>query len=280
MMIPAGTERLQAYLRSQKDQVDGWFSRIDSEIFGAILTLQNAAGLGGAGAEIGVHHGKSFIAICLALRPGECGYCIDIFGDQTLNLDRSGKGDRAKLESNLARFAISQDAVRIRQESSFNVRADEITAAVGPVRFFSVDGGHWEAIVRNDLALAEACLVPHGVIALDDFHRPEWPDVSAGYFAWYATRRKPLVPFAIGFNKLYLCEQSFTAVYQKGLADDPFLAAFRAKTVTFQGAELPVFNTAMVPEHGIKQRIRGNLKIFTPNLFDRLHRIKARLRRR
>ena len=123
---------------------------------------------------------------------------MDIFQNQRLNKDLSGKGDRTVFESNLAKFGIGRERVFIDTRSSQQVQPTDILNAVGPVRFFSVDGGHWLEIVQTDLRLAESSLSDHGVIALDDFHRPEWPDVSAGYFAWYASRSRLIVPFPSG----------------------------------------------------------------------------------
>jgi hypothetical protein len=77
---------------------------------------------------------------------------------------------------------------------SQQVKPDDILTTVGEARLFSIDGGHWAEVVRNDLSIAENSLAEHGVIALDDFHRPEWPEVSAGYFAWHANRGKSIVP--------------------------------------------------------------------------------------
>src|ERR1700761_238614 len=205
-MTPPACEQLGDYLANGRASVEGWLAHIDGEIIRTILVSQaGALDVHGACAEIGVHHGKAFIALCLGLRPEEKAYCVDIFSDQHLNKDCSGSGDRAVFERNLARFGIPAPRYVVRQASSMDVTAEDIVEAVGPVRLFSVDGGHWLDIVRNDLAVAEDTLAEGGVIALDDFHRPEWPEVSAGYFKWFETRKKNVVPFAIGFNKLYLC---------------------------------------------------------------------------
>ena len=85
--------------------------------------------------------------------------------------------------------------------------------------------GTYPGAVKGDLALAEDCLAPHGVITLDDFHRPECADVSTGYFEWYSARQRAIVPFAIGFNKLYLCEANWVERYGCVIANDTFLKA-------------------------------------------------------
>jgi hypothetical protein len=256
---------LETYVRSLRKRVPGWLSRVDAEIYRAVLRRQSSLGYGGSVAEIGVHHGKSFVALALGLEPGEQGYCIDIFEDQHLNKDHSGKGDRAALEANLRRFNI--EGAVIRQASSFDVTADEILAAVGKVRFFSVDGGHWLEIVQNDLALAAGSLAEHGVIALDDFHRAEWPDVSAGLFAWHRADGGDFAPFAIGFNKLYLCRKGYVPTYRAAVTGDRFLKPFVLNSVDFMGEATPVLNEALLPEFSYKRRFLAALKIYDPDLY-------------
>src|SRR5690606_5984717 len=144
-------------------------------------------------------------ALCLGLLPHQRAYGIDIFEAQSFNIDWSGKGSQHIVEDNLRRFGISQPSVILDARSSNLVMADDILSSVGRVRFFSIDGGHWRSIVASDLSLAEAVLADQGVIALDDFLRSEWPDVSLGFFHWYENGPKSIRPFAVGHNKLYLC---------------------------------------------------------------------------
>jgi hypothetical protein len=261
---PSSRRALDDYASRGSKKIGGWLSRIDAEIMSCILTAQNGEKLGGAVAEIGVHHGKAFILLCLGLKAGEKAYCIDIFDDQHLNKDNSGKGDRTILEMNLVKSGVSLEQVVIDARSSELVKPDELLAQVGPVRLFSVDGGHWLDIVANDLRLAEATVASHGVIALDDFHRPEWPDVSAGYFRWFVERKKPILPFAIGFNKLYLCSEEYVSFYQKAMLKNPIIESLRTKTCEFQGVTLPVYEARVLPEHKLKDRCKAYLRIFHP----------------
>ena len=264
---------LARYIAHESGSVQGWFARVDAEIYRAILLGQSEQNLSGSAIEIGIHHGRSFVALCLALRSDEKAYCIDIFDDQNLNKDSSGKGDRSIFESNLARFGIDREKVVIDPRSSQHVKPAEIVDAVGPARLFSIDGGHWEDVVRSDLRLAESSLARHGVIALDDFLRSEWPNVSAGYFAWYAARATPLVPFAIGANKLYLCQEQWASFYRGLLAKDPFLGLFLARHVDFQGFTIPVYQQYISPEMQFRARLFAYFRVFNPELYARIKRI-------
>ena len=269
---------LRSYIVRDRNKVEGWLSRIDAEIIYAIANAQAEENLRGAAAEIGLHHGKLFIALCLALQDAEKAYGVDLFNNQKLNRDGSGSGNKSILEANLSTFGVDSRRVVLDARSSEEVEAAEIQTAVGKARIFSVDGGHWLEIVENDLRLAEECITDHGVIALDDFHRPEWPEVSAGYLAWYGNRTKPIVPFAIGFNKLYLCQDAWVGFYQKTLEDNPLLARFLAKRYRFQGQLVPVYNAFVVPEATAWRRFYTFLKFHNTDLYLRLHMLRNKLR--
>lgn len=75
------------------------------------LDLTMHAGLQGRDAvfgdcrEIGVHHGRFFLAM-EAVTPSDvkC-FAVDLFGRQDLNIDKSGRGNYRKFMSNCERFA-------------------------------------------------------------------------------------------------------------------------------------------------------------------------------
>jgi hypothetical protein len=259
---------LDEYASGKGRTIKGWLSRVDAEIFRSILTVQNTSGLAGSVAEIGVHHGRGFVLLCLGLLDGERAYCIDIFDGQHLNRENSGRGDRTVLERNLQRFGIAPERVRIDPRSSDLVQPSDLISQVGPIRMFSIDGGHRTDIVAGDLALAEQVLADHGVIALDDFHRAEWPEVSAGYFKWFANRKRPIVPFAIGFKQIYLCQSGRVDFYQTMLAGNDFLSKLKAKTCEFQGITLPVYHRLVRPEESsLADVFKAYLRVIHPDKF-------------
>lgn len=266
-MVTKATGALQKYVASGRQRIPGWLARIDAEIIKTILDYQSDSNLKGAVAEIGVHYGKCFVELCLGLNQGEKAYAIDIFEDQHLNKDASGGGSREILLNNIASFGIDAGNVILDARSSADVKPSEIRSAVGDVRFFSVDGGHWLELVDNDLTLAEETLAEFGVIALDDFHRPEWPDVSAGYFSWYGKRAKPFVPIAIGFNKLYIAHQDWAVRYRAALESNDFLGSFASKRSVFQGQDLLVYQRYLVQELPLRNVAQTLMMTFTPSAF-------------
>lgn len=258
---------LDQYVVRGRNSVGGWLARVDAEIFRLVLQQQNRDGIAGGVAEIGLHHGKSFLALCLGLKGGEKAYGIDIFENQSQNRDHSGNGDQDVLEANLAQFGVARSAVVLDKRESQRVTPQDIVEAAGRIRFFSVDGGHWFEVVVSDLQLAEASLGDMGVVAIDDFLRPEWPDVSAAFFHWFEHSGGALVPFAIGFNKVYLCRKAALPTYRKALEDSEFLRVYLSKHYDFLGAKIPVFQNYLLPEFGLKRRIFEYMKLYHPDFY-------------
>jgi len=269
------------YLRYSKKDVGGWLQRVDAEIIGAILEFQHKQCITGSCVEIGVHHGKSFIPLCMALRGDELALCIDVFDDQSKNLDASGKGDLNSFQANLAKFGIDPSRIRVFKGSSEDVNHDYILQQVGPVRFFSIDGGHWRSIVQNDLCLAEKTLTRDGVIALDDYCRAEWPDVTTGYTLWQEKTESDIIPFAAGSNKLFLCRKDSAAAYCTALKT-PFLSHYFSKSYRSENAEVDCYRVELVKqdEERMKSALALMLKIFRPDIFIALKtKVRRALRR-
>lgn len=268
------------YCRSGKRDVRGWFTRVDAEIFSTLLGFQEKRNVIGGCCEIGVHQGKSFIPLCLSLKNDERALCIDVFENQRKNIDASGRGDRERLIGNLNRFGVDLRRVRLLAESSDNVTPGRICEEVGPVRFFSIDGGHWRSIVQNDLSLAEDSLTHCGVIALDDAFRAEWPDVTLALASWLGRTKTKIVPFACGTNKLYLCHAEFASAYRESLRTN-FLGTFYAKTYRSNDFELDSYKTEIVnwDEADFGEVVRSIAKAFFPDFLFKLKTAKVTVKR-
>lgn len=260
---------LWGYLRDGKKDICGWLQRVDAEIIGSILDFQHKQDIFGGLVEIGVHQGKSFIPLCMALRNDESALCIDIFDDQGKNFDNSGRGDFNIFQNNLSKFNLDSTQIQLYKGSSEDVSPEYIIKQVKPVRFFSVDGGHWKSIVHNDLCLAEQSLSIEGVIALDDYCRTEWPEVTTGYALWQEETKSDIIPFAAGSNKLFLCRRAFASAYREALKT-PFLSHYFNKTYrTREDIEIDSYRVELVDQDETRARdaLKFFLKIFRPDLF-------------
>ena len=101
---------------------------------------QRAAKMRGAVVEIGVHHGRLFIALNLTRKSGESAVAIDLFEDQHENTDNSGRGDLQKFKANVDRWS-SLDSVVLHQGDSTLLKTDELlNLSGGPVRLFASMG--------------------------------------------------------------------------------------------------------------------------------------------
>lgn len=236
------TASRQDYLERGYRRIGGWLFPYSACFIDSLLTLQLDTGVRGAVGEIGVHHGKLFLLFALGRRPDEVAFAIDVFGDQHLNLDRSGAGDRDIFLANARRWlGAAAPRLEILQRSSLEVRPDDLLRLCGPVRLASIDGGHTEECVVNDLKLIEHVLAPQGVVVLDDNFNEFWPDVSSGVARYLCDPASRLRPFAITPNKTYFAAMADIGFYRRGLhvRNDYYFE----KTARLFGCDVDIFGT-------------------------------------
>ncbi len=221
------------YFQHGHTAVAGWLQRDALLLTLGLHRAQRAAGQGGAVAEIGVHHGKLFIALALLAAADEAALAVDIFERQELNPDGSGHGDRAAFEANLARWKLRRAVILARD--SLTLTPAEVLGLVGRVRLFSVDGGHTRRHAGHDLALAEACLAPGGVVLLDDFFDPDWPGVTEAALLRLHAPDCTLAPLAVSGGKLFLVRRQDHAGWVAALAARVLPWAARARQVELAG---------------------------------------------
>lgn len=169
--------------------------------------------------EIGVHHGKYFLCLEKLTPPANRCIAIDVFDDQHLNVDLSGKGSLETFVHNVNTYAANPNRVEPIKADSFDI--DPSTLGRAKYGLVSVDGGHTEQHTINDLTIAQELMAPNGLVILDDILNQDWTGVISGacqFFSSVAANR--MVPFAIGFNKLFCCHfSSREAVQAKILSD-------------------------------------------------------------
>ncbi len=228
--------RRAGYLATGLRNVEGWLTPLSARVLAHLLDEQIGLGVSGAVGEIGVHHGKLFLVAYLATCRDERAFAIDVFGQQELNIDQSGKGDREQFLANIEQHAGSTEGLVVIAEDSLKITAERLLGEAGPARFISVDGGHTEECAFNDLRLAEACLADGGLILLDDYFNQNWPDVSVGAARHFLTGDAKTKPFLITSNKVYFAEERYHSVYQ---------AAVRARFLPHYTRSARMFGTAV-----------------------------------
>lgn len=267
MSSAASDSRWNAYLSHGMTRVDGWLHPFSAAFIASIADFQRQGGLEGSVGEIGVHHGKLFILLHTLSDPDKPSFVVDLFEDQHLNVDASGKGDYAQFRKNLARWTDAPDRIEIFKGSSLELDPAAVVAACGRARLMSVDGGHTEECTRNDLEIGEAVSQPYGVVVIDDYFNEYFPEVSVGVHTYLAQGR--FRPFAITPGKLYLAHPQFVAGYRKWLKER--WALRYEKTCQMLDSEVDLF-AVRYGSYPVWKRALAD----TP-LFPRLKQLKARL---
>lgn len=259
------------YVTRGRRRVAGWFSRIDAEIVSTIMLDQTSRNVKGDALEVGVHHGKTFILLKLCLRDGETAIAVDVFENQELNLDnRSGKGDRGRLEYNLRQFGDGRVNTDIITASSLDLKQSELETRTSGLRFASIDGGHWYEAVLNDLRLATFCAGEDCVIAIDDFFNPDFPEVSAAYYAWLHDE-PDFQPLCVSSGKLYVCRPNAKMQYFDALSKNKYISFYRKKNVQFMKQEILAFTGRYSGVRGLAIQYGS---YYAPTLFEKVRRWK------
>ena len=211
MNLPLSRLLGAAYYIEKFGEVEGWLDPTTALAMMELLWEQERNGLSGNIAEIGIHHGLSFLALTAGAAPDDTLYAIDLFDDQGRNVDGSGQGNERVFRRNLDRF-FPNARVEIVRGSSLLLRGKEAEHGLAMLRFLSIDGGHTREITLNDLRIAEKALAPHGIACVDDIYSSHWPGVISAVCDFLRGEHQ-LVPFCFLPNKLFLCRPSFAERY-------------------------------------------------------------------
>ena len=225
---------LRNYILAGSHRVQGW---LDPEILRVVRRLaaeQRKANVSGSVVEIGVHHGRLLIGLILTRQvQTEKALAIDLFDEQQLNIDLSGKGNKQTFRRHLSRYGLS-DNVQLLAADSTTLSPMDVTDRVGLVRLFSVDGGHTAEIVESDMAVAAGSLAPGGIIIGDDVFNAGWPGTVEGTLA-FLDNTPEIVPFATCFNKVLFCDREHAPLYREALFDLADRHFWRPKESFFRG---------------------------------------------
>ena len=225
-------QRLEHFNSHIYGHVEGWLGDRMWQIVNVIGTILDANGVCGNIAEFGVHHGLFLFLLNSLRHENEVCFAIDVFDEQRLNVDCSGRGSLAVFLSHVETLMASQRRFfRIVQRDTISFSTSEVIDLFGKkgVKFLSIDAGHTIQHAFNDLSLAQEVLVPGGIVALDDYMSPHWPGVTEGFYRFTSSSNRRLRPLAYFQNKLFL-----TTVSEYGA----YLQQFRTAIETICGDEV------------------------------------------
>jgi hypothetical protein len=217
----AEPERLADYLAGGgMASVGGWCTLAAGYLTWQIGEWQVRHGIKGHVAEIGVHHGRYFLLLALLRERGESAVAMDVFGQQHLNVDASGEGDRAIFERHLATHLGNTAGVLVHEADSLtlggcnllSLTRERMPAPKRVFRLFSVDGSHTARHTRSDIETAFSVLCDGGVVIVDDFYNAQWPGVQEGVHDVLRSN-SGIAAVAYGENKLFLVHARDHAAY-------------------------------------------------------------------
>jgi hypothetical protein len=223
--------RLEHFNSNVYGHVEGWLGDRMWQIVNVIGTILDTNGVCGNIAEFGVHHGLFLFLLNTLRSENEVCFAIDVFDEQRLNVDCSGRGSLSVFLSHVETLMASERrSFRIVQRDTMSFSTAEVVDLFGKngVKFFSVDAGHTVQHACNDLALVQEVLVPGGIVALDDYMSVHWPGVTEGFYRFMHSQNRRLKPFLYFQNKLFLttvsehgpCLQQFRTAIEATCSDE------------------------------------------------------------
>ena len=184
---------LDQFRRSFAD-VPGWFNEPDICIWDSLLTFQSRSMVRGNFLEIGVWMGRS--ALLSTLHSSESENCVFV--------DLTPKDEaRTRLES------LRDSGLHFLHANSRDLAPEMLPVSEGAsYRWIHIDGEHTGTAVAHDLALASTLLGDRGIITVDDFFAPVYPQITFAVIDYIRSHPGSLTMFLCGFSKGYLCRPS------------------------------------------------------------------------
>lgn len=207
-------------------ELPGWFTEDSAAVWDCLLAFQRAQAVKGHAFEIGVYHGKSAALTALHLRPDEDLVLVDPY-----RLDQA----RAKLAELRRREPICHPCRSSRLSSA------NLSPFAGRCRWVHVDGEHTGFACAHDMGLADRLLDDKGILVVDDFFSPRYPQVTAAVLAYLQAHPFSLRLFLCGFFKAYLARPPFAGEYLRYVRDG-LLADLRARD---HGERIALFKTTV-----------------------------------
>ena len=196
---------LEAFLLFE-ESIKGHFIPVQAAIWDALFDYQKEKEIHGDLLEIGVLSGKSAVFLAMNSNVHEEVHLVDIKKHEELDASLSkGKSDA----SGQTRFfeMNSQDLVK---NSPWGKRNN-------PYRFIHVDGEHTIAGITSDLVVADNLLGEKGIVVVDDIFNERYVHLTFALMKYILSGESNLIPFAIGFNKAYMCRPNETKKYFRDL---------------------------------------------------------------
>jgi predicted O-methyltransferase YrrM len=194
----------------QFSHIEGWFWPDSIAIWDSLLSFQKSSGKTGNFFEIGVYRGKSAALSTLHAREDETCVLLDPHISpeckQTINSIKP------------------KNVIYAEIRSTDLLRSSGLPPDTGNCRWIHIDGEHTGMAVLNDMTVANLLLNEDGVVVIDDFFNPQYPQITSAVFDWINQNARQMVMFLVGNNKCYLCRprsaQSYLTYVKQSLYED------------------------------------------------------------
>lgn len=221
--------------------IEGYIDPADALVFQALLHCQQNRRMTGSLAEIGVFYGRSYFLMKQLSQGHSPILAIDLFD---LDADSSGEAQQYnRFLNNGWRLGLPVDEANVIRGDSCALTPDTVLNKVGPVRFFSIDGGHHLHHVASDAALARECMAPHGIIAFDDTFNVAWPEVTVGVADFLRQNADTLCCFCVTKYKTYVCHRSYRDFYLETIRQAKQLSGLERSEIEFLGSSVIKLHT-------------------------------------
>jgi hypothetical protein len=192
----------------QIDQIPGHLTQEAIIVWNFLLTNQTTLGIRGGFLEIGVWEGKSATLGTMHLLDDEPSILIDI----------------NPCDAALARVRKLKPAgvCFLQLRSTLAANDPRLLSYTHKIRFVHIDGEHDAATVSNDLALARSVICEGGIICVDDFFNPVYPQVTAAIHLFLFQQRFNFQMLMCGANKCWIVSAASYPMYSE-LIHDKFL---------------------------------------------------------
>lgn len=183
-----------------EEKVPGFLTSQNAALWDSLLSYQAEQYILGNMLEIGVYKGRSALMSSLHLREKEKFFLID------------GTPFIEEAETHLN--PILGDRAYYIQKMSYDLEIDFFKDIRQKCRWIHIDGEHTGRAVINDLEFCEQMLSDNGILILDDFFNPMYPQLTEAAFRFLHNNKFKLSMFLCGWNKAYLARPMFAVKYR------------------------------------------------------------------
>ena len=203
-MMQATNHPFALFYNNYINKIPGWFSKLDATIFDIILDYQLKNRSLNNILEIGVWEGKSAALLAVYASRSKNNFIM---------IDPNPK-EMEILSKVIYSLSWEKDQCIFLKAKSGDVSEELASRYANKYSFIHVDGDHSYGALASDLELAKILIKQDGIICIDDFFNPGYPQITACCFSFLAENPDYSI-ILITRNKCYICHKQSRDIYLK-----------------------------------------------------------------